>query len=850
MTKFEDVKHITTEEYFNNNQFSIDAFNKKYAAYEGETYVQTLKRVCDYVASVEKTNELKTHWSEIWFDEIYNDYWHPAGSIMQGAAVDKKISLMNCTHIALPEDSLESIFNYTAFRVAKTAAMRQGLGVHFEKLRPRKMILNNSAKVSEGAVHWMGFIDAIGYKVGQRGRIPAMLFSLNIKHPDIIEFINSKTNYTKIQNANISVQITNSFYEAVENNGEWELEFIVPSIKKGDKLYLSPNWDDLDLAEGKDENGYYKFAKFNRKKEIYKEKVNAVSLLELIAKNMHANAEPGIQNIDIAHKYSNSDYVGFPIIGTNACSEQYLDDQGNCDLASINCEKFYHPQKEIDDMMLEKIAESENRFLDNVVECEIIYGRYASSQQKRSLEYLRRTGAGITNIEGLLILNKKLYGEKDGNELIEKFQEKYNYYLYKSSIKLGKEKGNFLAFDREKYLKSPFIKNMMKKFPDFVFDHMRNVCVSTVAPTGTLSLMFRNMVLSYGIEPAFGLYYWKRTRMSGKYEYYFVVPNVVRKMFLEHGVELPMKSDTLRDTWDGKYGKPIAEIIEKHKDKFNIKIKGSLNIKALDKLDLMTKVMKSVDSSISVTYMLPENSNWKDVYNFILEAYKKEVKSIAAFPDKKMYGIISFIPFKELAYKLKVDGIEIHPQNFSDSELKELHISNDFIKTSAAPKRPSILPADIYSITVNGEKFVVAVGLLNNSPYEIFCGHMNGLNFKFKEKHGTLEKIKRGVYKLEIGEDISIDDFSTYFKPKEAAFFRMVSISLRHGAPIKFIVDQLSKSTEDMFSITSAASRVLKKYIKEGEIVNGAICINCSSALIYDNTGCPTCENCGWSKCM
>jgi ribonucleoside-diphosphate reductase alpha chain len=106
------------------------------------------------------------------------------------------------------------------------------------------------------------------------------------------------------------------------------------------------------------------------------------------------------------------------------------------------------------------------------------------------------------------------------------------------------------------------------------------------------------------------------------------------------------------------------------------------------------------------------------------------------------------------------------------------------------------------------------------------------------------------VYKLEIGEDISIDDFSTYFKPKEAAFFRMVSISLRHGAPIKFIVDQLSKSTEDMFSITSAASRVLKKYIKEGEIVNGAICINCSSALIYDNTGCPTCENCGWSKCM
>ena len=136
MVKFEDVKNQTTEDYFNGNVFSIDAFNKKYASFKGETYVQALKRVCDHVASVERTKKLKTYWSERWFDEIYNDWWHPAGSIMQGAGVNRKISLANCTTVSMGTidedvewDSLEAIFKNGGYTVAKTAAYRQGLGV-------------------------------------------------------------------------------------------------------------------------------------------------------------------------------------------------------------------------------------------------------------------------------------------------------------------------------------------------------------------------------------------------------------------------------------------------------------------------------------------------------------------------------------------------------------------------------------------------------------------------------------------------------------------------------------------------------------------------------------------------
>jgi ribonucleoside-diphosphate reductase alpha chain len=848
MIYFEDVKDQTTEDYFNNNQFSIDAFNKKYRINKEETYVKALKRVCDYIASAELTDELKKYWSDRWFDEIYNNYWQPAGSIMQGAGVDKHISLMNCTFISLPDDSIEGIIKYNLYRVAKIAAYREGLGVDVSKLRPIGTHVNNSSNNSQGIIHWMKLIDSIGYYVGQSGRIPAMLLSVMCTHPDLEDFIKIKSDYTKIQNANISVQVLNKFYNAVLEDKNWIMKFEIPEIKIGQKIELNELWDDLRLADGKDEIGYFYISKTERKKEIIKKEKSAREILMLIAENMFKNAEPGIQNIDIARKYSNSDAVGFPIGGTNACSEQYLDNQGNCDLASIFCGKFFNKYSKYDKDKLKIIAISENRFLDNVITMQLHDKKYATFEQQRSLEYLRRTGAGLTDIVGLLLLNNLEYGSPEGNKLIEDFVDDYNYYLYSASIELGKERGSFKAFEKEKYLKSGFIKQLVKRHPELEFNTMRNVCVTSIAPTGTLSIMNRNMVLSYGIEPSFGIYYWKRARISGKYEYYFIVPKLVRDIFEENGYKIPINSDTIKDDWNGTKGKKIAKFIDENKDNVGIKFKSSTEINSLDKLDLMSKVQKNIDSSISVTYTLPENSKIEDVYNFILEAWKKEVKSIAAFPDKRMYGIISSISFKDLAFKLKAEGVIIHSQNFSDDELKELNLSDDAISISSAPERPKVLEADIYSITVKEQKFVIVIGLLNNVPYEIFGGHMNGLNFKFTNKKGKIEKIKSGIYKLDIGDDIIVDNFSEQFTPVEQIVFRLVSSNLRYGVSIKFIVEQLSKSMDDITSFTAAIVRVLKKYIKDGERADGKKCPVCGGTSLVYNEGCISCS-CGWSKC-
>ncbi len=868
-TRFDDVKKLTTEEYFEGNQFSIDAVKKKYTIDENETYVQAVKRVCDYIASVESTQELRDYWSARWFDEIFNDWWHPAGSIMQGAGSNRKISLANCTTISLGRmrgkdeewDSLEAIIRNTGYTVAKCAAYRQGLGVDFSALRPRGTAVLNSANESTGAVHWMGFMDGIGKYVGQKGRIPAMLFSISCDHPDVEQFIQSKAKRDQIQNANISVQCTEKFYKAVANNDEWELRFEIPAVKKGDKVYIDVHSIDMNTVREKETGRYYRLATHDRKKEVFTKTVKARALMELIAKEMHANADPGIQNIDLARKYSNSDAMYDPndeydsrILSTNACSEQYLSRESLCVLASINVARF-STKREIYMGQLKKVSHSVNRFLDNVNECELRYQTYATPHQKLAIQKLRRTGAGVTNIAAWLFRQNTPYASVACNNAFEEFMKWYNYWLYVSTEELGKEKGDFGLFKADKWKSAPFVARMIalsealnKEFgvPVLKGTHARNVTVSSIAPTGTLSLMFRGLVLSYGIEPPFFMYFWKRTRMAGKYEYYFNVPRVVREMFEAKGYKIPMESDCIKDTWDGEKGKPIAEFIDQHKDEF--KFLESVDVKPMDKLEMMSRVMKWVDSSISTTYMLPEGSDWKECYKFIMASHEKEVKSIAAFPDRKMYGIVTKIPFKGLAFKLKEEGLGMHPSDFSPEEMEQLNISPDNIKTvNNAPKRLDSLDADIYVISVKGEKFVIVVGLQNGEPYEIFGGHVNGFGFKFAQKRGKISKVKRGQYALEL-DDVVIEDFSKQFTPTEQILFRMASMSLRHGVPISFVVEQLQKATSDITSMAAAAARVLKKYIRNGHHVTGRKCPSCGKALVYID-GCVSCSSCGWSQC-
>jgi ribonucleoside-diphosphate reductase alpha chain len=178
-----------------------------------------------------------------------------------------------------------------------------------------------------------------------------------------------------------------------------------------------------------------------------------------------------------------------------------------------------------------------------------------------------------------------------------------------------------------------------------------------------------------------------------------------------------------------------------------------------------------------------------------------------------------------------------------------MNISRENIEqhSNKCPKRLSALEADIYVVSVKGEKYCVVVGMQNGQPYEIFGGHLNGFGFKFTHKKGKIIKIKQGQYSLEF-DDIAIEDFSKQFTPTEQILFRMASMSLRHGVPIQFVVEQLHKATNDITSMASAAARCLKKYIKNGTMITGQKCPSCGKELVYME-GCCTCTACGHSKC-
>mgnify|MGYP001612886540 FL=1 len=1159
-TTFEDVKDQSTEDYFEGNQFSIAAFERKYREDPQETYVQALQRVCTSVASVEKP-ELQDYWAKRWFNEIYNDWWHPAGSIMQGAGSKRAVSLSNCTTLSLGSrkdlehwDTLESIIRNAEYKVAKCAAYRQGLGLDFSRLRPRGAPVYNSSAESQGAIHWMAKIDTNGYYVGQAGRIPAFLFSLTCTHPDIEEFIGVKANYGKIQNANISVQCTDAFYEAVKANKPWLLTFSTPEIKIGDKVYT-----DIDSAIDfenlqKDEQGYYTLATRARPAIEYNKEVKARALLELIARNMTANAEPGIQNIDTMIRLSNSDYVHVSgsdfdarVVSTNACcvpgscriltrngyhqigglvgkpidvwngdawstvvpgikgvnqtmvvvtlsdgsrlectenhkfiladktrveatelrvgqsllqasypvldpndpseflepythgfycgdgqtshsgskgallygpkkelapalagqttgrelkgdrlwvgfpksipdkyevpincsvrtklewlaglsdadgclaynksgsaslqiasvderfirdvklmlttlgafshlgimhearvrqmpdgkggrkdypcrrawrltisaaalwelidlgfrprrikpqatkvpnrvvrrrlavrsvepigtcpvvycfeepknhtgcfegivtgqSEQALSPESLCVLSSINAGRFVRLDNHLFVQQMRLIGHSINRFLDNVNDLELAQHTYATPGQKRAIQQLRRTGAGFTNLVEWLAKQGVKYGTREATPLAEEFQKTYNYYLYESSIALGYEKGSFGLFNQERLEQAPFIQRMVAL--GLKFDALRNITVSSVAPTGSLSLMFRGMVTSYGIEPAFGPYFWKRTRISGKYEYFFCVPRYVRERLRAEGVELPMAADTVQDTWDGKLGQPIAVVIDSVAD---LPVPRATELPALDKLELMAKVAHWVDSSISTTYMLPGGADWHDTYDFILKAHEAGVKSVAAFPDRKMYGIVSYVPFKELAQSLIADKVTIHPQNFDDEEREFLKLKATAPTRGVAyrPERPEQLPCDVHQVSIQGQKWTVLIGLLDDRPYEIFGGLAEYV--QIPKKYGTGRLIKRACdkgeqsssencYDLYLGDEddpLVIRNMTTTFRNTDHALAtRLASIAMGHGVPVETIVAQLRKDPgSSIISFNKVLARVLGKYV-------------------------------------
>jgi len=689
-------------------------------------------------------------------------------------------------------------------QLVQISKRRGGVGLDISHIRPAGSATKNAARTSTGIVPFMERYSNSIREVGQSGRRGALLISLSVHHPEVIDFATVKHDLTKVTGANISIKLTDEFLNAVENDEEYEQRWPVdssePKISK--KVRARDVWDKIIAS----------------------------------ARNM---AEPGLLFWDNIIRESPADSYakfGFRTISTNPCSELTLSILDSCRLFLANLFGYViHPFTKdayFDFDLFYKEAQILQRFMDDMIDLEIecidkIIKKIKTDPEpddvKRSELDLwkqirkactdgRRTGSGITALADTMAACGIKYGSDESIEFTGKVYKTLKLGCYRSSVDMAKELGAFPVWDYELEKDCAFLKRIEEEDPQLYKDMKkygrRNIALLTTPPAGSVSIETQT---SSGIEPVFMLSYTRRKKgnpndknvrvdfvdQNGDCWQEFEVYHPKLKMWME----ITGKKDLEKSPYYGCCAEEINWV---------------------QRVKLQAAAQKHVDHSISSTINLPEDVTTEQVAEIYTAAWKSGCKGITVYRKNCRTGVL-------------VDK-------------NSLNKRGEKIQKTTAPSRPKLLPADVHHIKVKGEEYFVLVGMLNHEPYEIFSGK-NGFIGK-NVTGGTLLKVKRGHYRLEAEDDnVIMDDISNYCTDEEEALTRLASISLRHGADVNFIVHQLEKVKGDMYGFAKSMVRVLKKYIKDGEKVAGEKCGSCSAESLQRREGCVICMNCGWSKC-
>ena len=453
---------------------------------------EMIKRVAQGISKAESTEELQKEWQEKFEWLLEGWKFVPGGRILTAAGTNQKLSNFNCFVLPSPHDSRQGIFN-TLSNMAEIMSRGGGVGINTSTLRPRNAYVKGVNGRSSGAVSWGALYSFVTGLIEQAGsRRGALILIINDWHPDVEEFINSKTEMGKITNANISVNISDKFMEAVRDDANWELKFPDTEFEKYDS-----EWDgNLSKWEAK---GY--------PVRIYKV-VEARHIWNQILECAWRSAEPGLWFGERSNKLSNSWYYN-ELVSTNPCGEIPLSPWGVCNLGAINLAQFYDAENEdVDWKNLDKAVRIAVRFLDNVIDQNF----YFLTDNEKVQRDERKIGLGIMGLAELLIKMGIRYGSPQAELCVENIFKFMTIAAYYMSADLGKEKGSFPRFDSEKYLQGEFIKKLPEHVRERIKNNgMRNVTLITVAPTGSTSTMVGT---SSGIEPFFSWNYFRKSRIG------------------------------------------------------------------------------------------------------------------------------------------------------------------------------------------------------------------------------------------------------------------------------------------------------------------------------------------------
>ena len=726
----------------------------------------TWRRIARDLAKVEKEPDV---WEERFYGALEDFKYLPAGRITAGAGTARNVTLFNCFVMGTIPDSMGGIFDMLK-EAALTMQQGGGIGYDFSTIRPRGADVMGVAADASGPLSFMDVWDAMCRTIMSAGsRRGAMMATMRCDHPDIEQFITAKSDPARLRMFNMSVLVTDAFMEAVKADGPWELKF-------GDKVYHT---------------------------------VQARDLWNRIMQSTYDYAEPGVIFIDRINALNNLNYVE-TIAATNPCGEQPLPPYGACLLGSINLARLvktpFTADAALDLAELSDLVATAVRMMDNVVDA----SRFPLPEQAAEAQAKRRIGLGVTGLADALLMLGLRYGSEAAAAQTEAWMKEIARASYLASVDLAREKGAFPLFDKEKYLSGGLVSQMDEDVKAAIAEHgIRNALLTSIAPTGTISLYAGNV--SSGIEPVFAYAYTRKVLQKDG--------SRTEEEVVDYAVQM----------WRDRFGD--AELPDYFVNAQTLEPSAHVRMQAA--------AQKWIDSSISKTINCPEDIGFdafKDVY---MQAWDTGCKGCTTYRPNDVTGSVLAVS-------------EAEDQAPGENPADHVADSGEVIYMSEPLERPQSLEGATYKLKWPDSEHAIYLTvndvIINGHrrPFEVF---INSKNMEHYAWTLALTRMISAVFRR--GGDVSfvVEELKAVFDPRGGAWMEgkyipsilaaIGGVIERHMISIGFI------EGEGMGLKSDPRAQVMAV----GETPRGKACPSCGQFDLQMVEGCMTCMSCGYSKC-
>ena len=770
--------------------------------------VEMWKRLSKAVASIEEKDR-KRRWEKEFYFAMKDFKYVPGGRILAGAGTGYKVTFYNCFVIPSPKDSREGILE-TLKQMVEIMARGGGVGINLSSLRPKGSRVKKVNGFSSGPCNWAELFSVATKDIIQQGgtRRGALMLMLWDWHPDLEDFITVKQDLTRINGANLSVCISDRFMDAVEKDADWPLLFPDPSDPEYDE-----KWDgDLEVW------------KSLGKKVVVRKVVKARKIWDMIAEASWRSAEPGTVFMERYNKWHNN-YYWNRINCVNPCGEEGLPPWGVCNLGSINLSalvksKNIDKKGKFDFKTLRRLVRTAVRFQDNIVDMDpYIFEGIRQTQ----LNGERRIGLGTMGLGDTLIKLHLRYGSEDALKFIDQVYKIIRDEAYRASVENAKEKGFFPKFDKAKYPRGKFIRELAKDLQKDIKKYgIRNSILLMQAPTGSTSLMAN---ATSGIEPV--------------YEFEFVRRDRLGTHIIRHH---------LFDEWYAKHEKEIKEGVVKKPEWFV----SSNELSPEDHVKVQAVIQKYVDASISKTVNAPKTHTVEDVKKLYTLAYKLGLKGITYMREGSRPGVLE-------RKKEEKKPVAEKPQTY------------------LVKPRPMVVHGSTYRIdTPVGAAFITINTNGNMEPLEVFInvgkagtdvyamaeglGRVISLALRFGSHLSPKERVKQVAEQLQgIGGARSHGFGKEKIRSLPDAVAKVLSMHFGlngqaqksagngQGNGQSELATELKKMPEEKPTLVSSVSQPTLMQPNNSDLFD--ICPSCGEASLAHEEGCAKCYGCGYAEC-